>query len=240
MVIPAIPRFLNYRRPRDRGQPSVVGHLRDSDVFCAIGSLFVVARSDIGCRLLAARCGALFFVRPRPAAVAAGVQHATEKVGFLAIAARPPIRQLGRRWLVFLFFGRILVDVRKLLLDQLLWEVKELRDEVFEKVQDAPPLHCIVLATHSGEDAHEAEEVEEDILIFEAIEELVSWGLALGGSGAPLLLVSRLDNIDKMFRREGTLIVRLDLDTHVIETLQVHVLSLALPDLLPLTLQQKR
>jgi hypothetical protein len=94
-----------------------------------------------------------------------------------------------------------------------------------------------VLACVARIQNHEAEKVCDYLSIAELVGELMSHNSAPGAALASLLLVLGLDCINKMFRSEVLLIELLDLDSHVVQTLEVHSLRLCMPNFLPLALQ---
>jgi hypothetical protein len=221
--------------PGHSGEPATIGDGRGGRVLGSVRHLFLVRGAHVWRRLLAPRGRAVFLLCPAPAAIAAGVEYAPQEIRLLAVAAGAAIRELGQRAVLFLLIRRFLEKFERLL-DSLVGKIKELWDEGLEELQDPSALLGIVLAADVDKDDHETQEVEEQLLVLERVLELVSRRLALGHPRSSLLLVLGLDDIHKMLRREIALIIRLDLDAHVIETLEVHRLGLLLPDLFPLTL----
>ena len=94
-----------------------------------------------------------------------------------------------------------------------------------------------MLAGVAGVHDHKAKEVCNDLSITKFVSELVSLCSAFGASLASLLLVLGLDGVNKMLGGEVLLVELLDLETHVVKTLEVHRLSLCMPHFLPLTLR---
>ncbi len=93
-----------------------------------------------------------------------------------------------------------------------------------------------MLAADVGKDDHEAQQVQDELVVAKHVGKLVARRLAPGHADAALLLMLGFDHVDEVLGREAALVVELDLDAHVVEALEVHQLRLALPDLLPLTL----
>ena len=85
---------------------------------------------------------------------------------------------------------------------------------------------------------HEAEKVCDDLSVAEIVRELVSDYSAFGAALTSLFLVLGLDCINKMLGGKVLLVELLDLDSHMIKTLEIHSLGLCMPNFLPLALQK--
>ena len=94
-----------------------------------------------------------------------------------------------------------------------------------------------MLVRVAGVKDHEAEKICNDFSIAEIVGVLVFWCSAFCASLASLLLVIGLDFINKILSGEMLLVELLDLDPHVIKTLEVHSLRLRMPNFLPLALR---
>ena len=94
-----------------------------------------------------------------------------------------------------------------------------------------------MLACVAGVKDHEAKKVCDDLSIGELVRKLVSQRSAFGASLASLLFVLGLDCIDEMLGGKVLLVELFDLDSHVVKTLEIHSLSLRMPNFLPLALR---